>query len=63
MRIEIDSAKCAGHARCNAVAPALFPLDDDGYVALSGFEVPPGSEDDAELGADSCPECAITVVR
>jgi ferredoxin len=63
VRIEIDSAKCAGHARCNAVASALFPLDDDGYVALSEFEVPPGREDDAELGADSCPECAITVVR
>ena len=63
MRVTIDKDRCAGHARCNAVPPQLFHLDDDGYIAVDGFEVPAGSEADAELGADSCPEQVITVVR
>ena len=62
MKIEINRDLCAGHARCNATAPGLFPLDEDGYIATDGFEVPAGSEADAALGADSCPERAIRVV-
>ena len=62
MRIEINRQLCAGHARCNATAPDLFQLDEDGYIDTDGFEVPAGSEDDAALAADSCPERAIRVV-
>ncbi|MFT4025486.1 MAG: hypothetical protein QM676_01595 [Novosphingobium sp.] len=40
MNIRIDKAHCVGNARCAAVAAALYPLDDDGYVASEGFEVP-----------------------
>jgi ferredoxin len=62
MRVEVDQSKCTGHARCFATAEDLFPLDDDGYTATSGFDVPADREDDARLGATVCPEQAITVV-
>jgi ferredoxin len=62
MRVEIDKGKCAGHGRCNAVAPALFTLDDEGHVATSSFDATPEQEDDAEFAADSCPESVITIV-
>jgi ferredoxin len=62
MRIVIDRSRCAGHARCASVAPALFRLDDDGYIAIDGFEVPPGQEALAARGARACPERIITVV-
>ena len=63
MRIAIDKDKCAGHARCQAVAGDLFVLDDDGYIATTGFTVPPGQEDLARRGARACPERIITVIE
>lgn len=44
------------------MAPDLFPLDEVGYSAIIDLEVPSGSEEAAHLGADACPERAITVV-
>lgn len=62
MRIEIDQAKCEGHARCAAAAADLFVLDDDGYIDTSGFEVPQGREDDVRIAAAACPERIIAVL-
>lgn len=62
MRIVIDRARCAGHARCNAVAPELFELDDEGYIASDGFDVPAGQEKRAYNGARACPERVIRTV-
>jgi ferredoxin len=62
MRIRIDKARCVGNARCWAQAPDLYPLDDDGYIAAEGFEVPAGQELLARRGALSCPEKVIEVI-
>ena len=61
MRVTIDTAKCAGHARCNAVAPDVYALDDDGYALPYDGEVPPELEAQAREGAESCPERAISL--
>ena len=61
MKIHIDKPACAGHARCAAVAPAIFPLDSDGYIAVEEIEVPEGQEAIARRGARACPERIITV--
>lgn len=61
LRIGLRPGVCSGHARCNAIAPALFPLDDEGYSALSTTTVPPGQETDARRGMDACPERAIVL--
>ena len=61
MRVRIDRAGCVGNARCWAVAPELYPLDDDGYIATDGFDVPPGQEELARRGARACPERVIAV--
>jgi ferredoxin len=39
----------------------MFPLDDDGYIATDGFDVPEGAEKTARNGARSCPERIIFV--
>src|SRR3546814_5368761 len=44
MKLRIDKASCAGNARCAAVSEALFPLNDDGYIAVDTVDVPPGME-------------------
>jgi ferredoxin len=65
MRVQIDSALCQGHGRCYDLAPDLFGDDEDGYGTLTertaDGQVPSGSEDDAQLAADNCPESAIVV--
>jgi ferredoxin len=63
MKIRIDKARCVGHARCAAVAPEIFELDDDGYIAIEEVDVPPGKEDIARRGARACPERVITIVE
>jgi enoyl-CoA hydratase len=63
MKIRIDRSKCVGHGRCGAVAPELYPLDDEGYISIEGFDVPPGQETLARRGARACPERIITVVE
>ena len=63
MRIVIDKANCVGHARCAAIAPELFALDAEGYIATEGFEVPEGQEGLAKRAARACPERVISVVE
>lgn len=63
MIIRIDKARCTGNARCWAVAPELYPLDDEGYIASEGFTVAAGQEDLARRGARACPERAIEVIE
>jgi ferredoxin len=61
MKIRIDKAKCVGNARCAAVSETLFPLDDDGYIAVEEVDVPPGMEALARRGARACPERIIVI--
>jgi ferredoxin len=62
MRVSVDNDLCTGHARCWAIAPEVFTIDDSGYSDIgTGKEVPPGLEDKASEGVRSCPERALTI--
>lgn len=61
MKIIAIRAKCAGHARCAAVADELFELDENGYIAFDSKEVPAGMEQLARRGTRACPERALTL--
>lgn len=61
MRATVDPDRCSGHVRCTALAPEVYPLDEQGYAAAGTREVAPGHEADAELGAAACPEGAIRI--
>jgi ferredoxin len=61
VKIRIEKAACAGNARCAAVAPELFPLDDNGYILVTGIDVPPGQEELARRAAGACPERIILI--
>ncbi|MEZ5737238.1 MAG: ferredoxin [Novosphingobium sp.] len=63
MKIRIDKERCVGNARCWAVAPDLYPLDDEGYIAIEEVEVPQGKEELARRGARACPERVIEIVE
>jgi ferredoxin len=59
VRITFDRDRCSGHARCAALAPEVYRLDEEGY--LGEPTLTEGSERQAERGAMACPEGAITV--
>ena len=63
MKIQIDKNRCVGHARCAAVAPEIYTLDDVGYIAVTQLEVPAGQEALARRGARACPERIITILE
>ena len=64
IRVHVDPDKCQGHARCKALAPELFELDEYGNAHEVGDgTVPAGLEDKAYLAQSNCPEIAIEVTE
>lgn len=62
MKVSVDNDRCTGHARCHAVAPDVFTLDDVGYSDIGrGRPVPPEQEGLARQAVLSCPERALTI--
>lgn len=61
MIVRVDGARCQGHGRCAVEAPGIYALDADGHCASDGLIVPEGLEDEARIGADVCPQLAITL--
>jgi ferredoxin len=59
VKIRIDPDKCQGHARCFALAPELFAVDDYGQASVIVDEVPTELFDRADLAIANCPEYAI----
>ena len=63
MKLRVDRARCTGNARCAAVSEQLFPLDEEGYIAVDHVDVPPGMEDLARKGKRACPERVIVIIE
>ena len=64
LRIHVDQDKCQGHARCKALAPELFELDEFGNAHEAGDgSVSAGLQDKAWLAKSNCPEIAIDVTE
>ncbi len=63
MRVTADTSQCAGHTLCNAAAPQVFDLDDEGYVVvLVEGDLPPELEGPAREAVAACPERVLSVV-
>lgn len=60
----IVGERCQGHARCVAIAPELFELDELGnaHARLHGL-VPKGLEAKASLAKANCPELALDILE
>jgi ferredoxin len=63
MRIVVDRDKCTGLGMCEAEAPDLFEVQDDGSLLV--LIERPSEDQRAELEAavDSCPTEALTLVE
>lgn len=63
MKIKADNKLCSGHARCNAAAPEIFTLTDDGYIGFTEKEITPDQLERARRGVRACPERALTLIE
>jgi ferredoxin len=64
LKVKVDRERCQGHARCAALAPELFALDELGNAQEIGDgRVPSALEDKAHLAKANCPELAIEVIE
>ncbi len=63
LKIIAQQAICAHHGLCFVVDAELFPLDDDGRIAIDedGIDVPEGKEDLAREGVIQCPVLALRI--
>lgn len=61
MKLTVDH-KCAGHALCNAIAPELFELDEQGIAQVTN-QPDAGQRGLAEEAAQECPAAAILIER
>jgi ferredoxin len=61
MRITLDEAKCDGLGMCEAEAPDLFRVDNDGSLII--LDPTPGEDRRAELEAacEACPTQALSI--
>lgn len=64
LKVRVDRERCQGHARCTALAPQLFILDEMGSAHEIGDGiVAPSLEDKARLAKANCPEIAIEIIE
>jgi ferredoxin len=64
LRVKVDRERCQGHARCFALAPELFELDEFGNGRERGDGVVAAPlEAKARLAEANCPELAIEVIE
>ncbi|AXG82608.1 ferredoxin [Streptomyces paludis] len=61
MRVSVNSNNCEGHGQCNAVAPEVYGLDDEGYGVVPNPDVSADLESQATAGALACPARAIAL--
>jgi ferredoxin len=64
VRIVVDRPRCEGHGMCEAQAPAVFALDEDGEVQspFLSADLPDDLESEADRGVTACPVAALGLV-
>jgi ferredoxin len=62
MEVRIDTAACAGHGVCEALAPHIFELDDDGNVHVVAQTLDEADRVDLENAVNQCPEQALRLI-
>jgi ferredoxin len=60
-RVEVDRDRCVGSGTCEALAPAVFEVDDDGVLAVLRPE--PGEDylTDIRDAVTACPTRALAL--
>jgi len=60
-RIEVDRDRCVGSGTCEALAPAVFEVDDDGVLAVLRAEPVAHDLADVRDAVTACPTRALSL--
>ncbi len=63
IKVKVNVGGCVGHARCEAVAPEVYELDDNGFNTTPLKTVDTSLKAQAVRGARACPEQIITIIE
>jgi len=61
-RIEVDRDRCASTGGCEALAPDVFEIDDDGELVVLRPEPEPDDLPDVRNAVAGCPTLALRLV-
>jgi ferredoxin len=61
VKVRVDADLCVGHGRCYVLAPDVFASDDFGHCQIVAPEADGALAEQARIGAENCPERAITL--
>jgi len=59
IKAKVSKDACIGCGACQAIAPDVFELNDEGIAEVIVDEIKSELEDDVQNAADSCPTSAI----
>ena len=59
MRIVLDRARCTGIGICEALAPNVFEVDDNGELVVLSADVPEDAHDEVTEAVEGCPTMAL----
>jgi ferredoxin/predicted GNAT family acetyltransferase len=61
MRVLVDRDRCVGSGTCEALAPDVFEVDDDGVLVVLREEPADGEEPDVRDAVTACPTRALSL--
>ncbi len=59
MKVKINRENCIGCGSCQAIAPEVFELDDEGFATVKTNEIDEDIEEDVTDAVEGCPTSAI----
>ena len=64
MKVQVDLARCQGHARCEDICPEVFATDAvEGKCVIASEIVPDALLDKVKLAVRNCPESALRLSK
>jgi len=64
MKVQVDLARCQGHARCEDICPEVFATDAvEGKCVIANEIVPDALLDKVKLAVRNCPESALRLSK
>jgi ferredoxin len=63
MKVVVDYNLCESNAKCMAVAPSVFLVDEDDVLTVLMEHPPEELRDQVELAVQKCPKAAISIVE
>ena len=62
MKVTVDRTLCVGNGLCEAAAPELFAVGDDGEAQVLVGEIPAAEHQRAREAVQACPARALHII-